>query len=256
MRIFAAFLLLAASLHAEKFRFSILGDRTGEVQPGVYERIWREVDALHPDFVINVGDSVQSGTRAEWEQLRAILKPYSRYPFYFTPGNHDIDSPESRKLFQQFTGHPAHYSFNHKGAHFTVLDNAESDELSDSELSFLRADLEKHRSASPKFIFYHRPDWLLLAKLQNHDFPIHRLAKEFGVCCVIAGHVHVLIHAPNDGVTYLAVGSSGGHLRGPYDFEKGSIYHHTLVTVDGPNVTFTIKEVPPPGHKPHSLEIR
>ena len=39
------------------------------------------------------------------------------------------------------------------------------------------------------------------------------MAKQYGVCCVIAGHVHQLIHADLDGVTYVSLPSAGGHLR-------------------------------------------
>ena len=35
------------------------------------------------------------------------------------------------------------------------------------------------------------------------------MAKRYGVCCVIAGHVHQLIHADLDGVTYVAAAQRG-----------------------------------------------
>ena len=115
------------------FRFSILGDRTGDAQPGVYEQVWRELDALHPDFVINVGDTIQGGNDAtaasEWRALRPLWDRY-RYPIYFTPGNHDIWSPASRAVYEQQTGHPAFYSFNYQNAHFTVLDNSQASDFS------------------------------------------------------------------------------------------------------------------------------
>ncbi|MGH8338487.1 MAG: hypothetical protein ACRETL_17045, partial [Gammaproteobacteria bacterium] len=56
------------------FRFSIVGDRTGGAQPEIYGRVWREIDLLHPDFVINVGDTIEGGddarAQAEWTELR------------------------------------------------------------------------------------------------------------------------------------------------------------------------------------------
>src|SRR6266481_4561691 len=63
------------------FRFSILGDRTGGPTPEIYGRVWREVDLLHPDFVINVGDTIQGGSDerapAEWRDLRSQF--FERY---------------------------------------------------------------------------------------------------------------------------------------------------------------------------------
>jgi hypothetical protein len=50
-----------------------------------------------------------------------------------------------------------------------------------------------------------------------------------------------------DGVTYLCVGSSGGHLRGAApDFANGWFYQHVLAAVDGGNVDFTVKEIDGP----------
>src|SRR5271154_2054416 len=108
--------LLSAGLSSgNDFRFSILGDRTGDAQPGVYEQVWRDLNAWHPDFVINVGDTIQGGNDAtaasEWGALRSLWDRY-RYPIYFTPGNHDIWSPVSRRIYEQKTGHPPSYGFN------------------------------------------------------------------------------------------------------------------------------------------------
>ena len=63
----------ARSEPGNDFRFCILGDRTGDAQPGVYERVWHDVDLLHPDFVINAGDTIQGGNdstaEAEWRAM-------------------------------------------------------------------------------------------------------------------------------------------------------------------------------------------
>jgi hypothetical protein len=47
-----------ASAQNDSFRFVILGDRTGETQPSVYERVWQEAAAEDPAFVVSVGDSI------------------------------------------------------------------------------------------------------------------------------------------------------------------------------------------------------
>ncbi|MBV9767970.1 MAG: hypothetical protein JOZ32_00220, partial [Bryobacterales bacterium] len=79
---------LAQNSAQNDFRFAILGDRTGDAQPGVYERVWSEIDAEHPNFVINVGDTIQgwndTTAASEWRALRPLWDRY-RYPLYFTP---------------------------------------------------------------------------------------------------------------------------------------------------------------------------
>src|SRR5437667_12351532 len=139
-------------------RFAIIGDRTGEAQPGVYERVWLEVNRAHPDFAINAGDVIQGGNDAtaerEWREVQAAW-PRNRYPLFFTPGNHDIWSPPSQNLYEKYTGHPPQYSFNYQDAHFTVLDNSRTENLGDDQMKFLERDLEQNREHNPKFIFFH-----------------------------------------------------------------------------------------------------
>src|ERR1039457_3160036 len=60
----AAGLWPAAPGEPNNFRFAIVGDRTGEAQPGVYEKVWREIDRSHPDFAINAGTSSRSEEHA------------------------------------------------------------------------------------------------------------------------------------------------------------------------------------------------
>jgi len=239
----------AATARGRPFRFVILGDRTGETRPGVYEQIWREADSEGPHFVINVGDTIQGGTdgpaEAEWKALQPLFDRYSRYPLYFAPGNHDIWSPESRHVYERATRRPAHYGFDYENAHFTVLDNSESDELDAGELDFLEKDASTHRGQSPKFVLFHRPSWLIPVLFQNSGMRLHQIAKKYGIGYVISGHVHKFARFEMDGVVYLMVGSSGAHLRGS-KFEDGWFYHHLLVNVTGDQVRFTVKEAGPP----------
>ena len=233
------------------FRFSILGDRTGSAQDQVYGRVWREIDLLHPDFVINVGDTIQGGiddvVEEEWADLQPIWKRYAQYPLYFTPGNHDIFSDKSRRVFERVTGRRAFYSFNYQDAHITVLDNSQTEGLADEQIRFLTRDLEANKTKSPKFVFLHQPFWIFPLIGGDTGFPLHQVARKYGVEYVISGHAHQLIRLVRDGVAYLAVGSSGGSLRGPtvrgHGFKEGLFYHHVWVTVKGSKAFFTVKEL-------------
>src|ERR1700676_2880305 len=125
------------------FRFVILSDRTGEGEPGVYERVWQEAAMEDPAFVLSVGDSIQglndATAEAEWRQFEQILTPYRRFPLFLAPGNHDIWSARSATLFRKHAAHPAqppqlaHYGFDYAQAHFTILDNSRSDSLPPEE---------------------------------------------------------------------------------------------------------------------------
>jgi Icc protein len=239
-----------AAAQKDSFQFVILGDRTGDAQPGIYERVWQEAAAEDPAFVVSVGDSIEgsrdSTAEAEWLQVEQILAPYRRYPVLLAPGNHDIWSARSETLFQKHAAHALHYSFDREQVHVTVLDNSRSEELSAGELLFLEKDLQAHKDQPVKFIVFHRPSWLLDAMFQNPHFAVHQLAKKYGVRYVIAGHLHQMLEVDLDGVTYLSMASSGGHLRGTERYQDGWFFGYALAGVRGKEIDFHIKELKSP----------
>jgi hypothetical protein len=233
------------------FHFSILGDRTGGATPQVYGRVWREVSLLHPDFVINVGDTIQGGvdTQAEreWLDVARVWNRYRGFKQYFTPGNHDIWSDASEKIYIAQTGFQPAYSFDYQDAHFTILDNSRERELDARQIAFLEKDLEANRHKHPKFVFFHRPFWIARFKQGDTSFPLHQLAVKHGVTYVISGHGHEFVHMKRDGIGYMEVGSSGGtiqgHLRRGEGFRQGNFYHHIWARVKGGQVWLTVKEI-------------
>jgi len=242
------FFLLVFTASAQ--RFIILGDRTGEAQPGVYEAIWRAIAAEKPEFVIGVGDCIQGGDDAtaetEWREWQKLVEPYRQIPLYLAPGNHDVWSAASEKLYVRYSGRPLHYSFDRGPVHVAVVDNSRSAEMPPSEMAFLEQDLKAHASAPMKLIVSHRPSWIIDAALGNQAAPLHALVKRYGVKYVIAGHVHQLIHAQLDGVEYLSVASSGGHLRLSKKYEDGWFFGYSVIEVRGGQATFRIQELKPP----------
>jgi predicted phosphodiesterase len=233
------------------FHFSLIGDRTGGAQPQIFGRVWREVDLLRPDFIVNVGDTIEGGREdraaAEWAELRPMWKRYSRYPLYFTPGNHDIWSKASEELYVKETGFKPYYSFDYQDAHFTVLDNSRHPNLAEDQLTFLESDLKANANKNPKFVIFHRPFWIQPLTAGDTSFPLHRIVKQYGVQHVISGHGHRFVRIVRDGVVYMEVGSSGGNMTGNLKqglgFRSGIFYHHIWGRVKGDQVSFTVKEI-------------
>ena len=245
----------AAGQLKHDFCFSILGDRTGDVDQQVYEQVWKEVDTLHPDFVINVGDTIQGGNDvtadSEWRALRQLWRRYT-YPLYFTPGNHDIWSAVSRAVYERETGRLAAYGFNYKNAHFTVLDNSQTENLSGQQMEFLARDLAENKDRDPKFVFFHKPFWLIPVTFQNSDFPFHQLIRKYGVRYVVSGHGHQFVRLVQDGIVYLEAPSSGGQLKGQ-GFVQGWFFGQVFTCVQGSQVEMLVKEVQSPMGKGHSF---
>jgi len=187
-----------------------------------------------------------STAESEWRQAERILSAFRKFPLFLAPGNHDIWSDRSEQWFRKYSGHPPHYSFDQEQIHFTILDNSRSEQLSAEEMAFLENDLQLHKSQPVKVIVSHRPSWLINAVFQNPFFPLHELAKKYGVQYVIAGHLHQMVHVDIEGVTYLCMPSAGGHLRASGKFEDGWFFAHTLVEAHGNQLDFKIEELKAP----------
>jgi predicted phosphodiesterase len=87
---------------------------------------------------------------------------------------------------------------------------------------------------------------LLDAVLRNSNFALHQLAKRYGVGYVIAGHVHQMLFVDLDGVMYISMPSSGGHLRLSGKYEDGWFFGYMLAAVHGKEARLQIKELKPP----------
>ena len=85
----------------------------------------------------------------------------------------------------------------------------------------------------------HRPSWIVNVALRNPNFPLHQLARRYGVQYVVAGHIHQMLHLELEGVTYVSMVSSGGHLRASGRYQDGWFFGHALVEVTGRAWPFT-----------------
>lgn len=110
---------------ADEFRFVVIGDRTGQHRPGVFEEAMDKVERLRPDFVINIGDLIEGNSEdraqldREWDEVDAAIGRLS-VPFFHVPGNHDLTNDVQRTIWRERLG-ADYYSFTYKGALFLVL---------------------------------------------------------------------------------------------------------------------------------------
>jgi hypothetical protein len=115
-----------------------------------------------PDFIIFTGDLTHTTDNpverrrrlAEFKQIVGELKAKT---VRFMPGEHDA-SLDNGKAFQEFFG-KTHYTFDHKGVHFIVVDNVSDPRalIGDEQLAWLAADLKRQPAEAPIVVFTHRP---------------------------------------------------------------------------------------------------
>jgi hypothetical protein len=222
----------------KNFKFAIVSDRAGGVRPGVFLDAVNKLNLIMPEFVMSVGDFIPGNTAdrvqldKEWAEFDAELKPL-KVPFFFVPGNHDINNDVMRDVWKQRSGVPF-YSFVYKNVLFLALDTTgeKGDIVPDYQVESMRKALAKYPDVRWIFVFMHHPLWLYdnptgFAKIEN--------LLEGRRHTVIAGHLHRYLHELRNNANYYVLASTGGSsmLRGP---RYGEFDHITLVTVtdDGP----------------------
>ena len=171
------------------------------------------VNALprQPDFIVFTGDlthttddeSERHKRMREFKLIVADLKtPVQRY----MPGEHDA-SLDQGKAFQEHFG-ATHYSFDHKGVHFAVIDNVSDPQaaIGDAQIDWLLSDLKPLPPDGPIVVFTHRP---LFDLAPQWDWATKDGSKA----------IDLLQHWKNVTVFY-------GHIHQEHHFKTGAIAHH------------------------------
>jgi 3',5'-cyclic AMP phosphodiesterase CpdA len=115
-----------------------------------------------PDFVVFTGDLTHTTDdattrRDRMKEFRDIVGALQVKDVRFMAGEHDA-APDRGEAYQELFG-KLHYTFDHKGVHFVVLDNVSDPNaiVGDAQLAWLKADLAGQRAGSPIVVLTHRP---------------------------------------------------------------------------------------------------
>jgi hypothetical protein len=241
MRIFILLLMILCSTSAanEVIRFVVLGARTSNPVEGIFSDIIDEISLLNPDFVINVGNLIdaQAGDsnhiHGQWTDVMntmAILNCTR----YFVPGGNDVNDEVTRAIFEKATGCRRYYSFDKRNCHFIVLDNSMTawtslPEADTVQYAWLVRDLEKHKDAGHTFIFLNTP-FYLTALSSGQASAFVELCLKYRIRTVFNGGLGSYMYLNEDGIDYIAVGSSGAAMV-DNDAGKGNFFHFLYVTV-------------------------
>ena len=177
-------------------------------------RAIKAVNALKhkPDFIVFTGDLTHTTDddqerRKRMKEFKSMISELKVKNIRLMPGEHDASLDEGaafKEVFQQET----HYTFDHKGVHFIVLDNVSDPHgaIGDDQLAWLKRDLAGRDADKPIVVFTHRPLFDLAPKW---DWATQDGAKALALLNTFQ-HVTVFY----------------GHIHQEHHFTTGNIVHH------------------------------
>ncbi len=140
------------------------GPKVNPDATGTLKKAIAAVNSLEsqPDFIMFTGDLTHTTDdpkerRKRMTEVRDIIGELKVKNIKLMPGEHDagLDNGEA---FQEFFG-KTHYTFDHKGVHFIVIDNVSdpTSSIGDAQLQWLSEALKPLDKESRIVVFTHRP---------------------------------------------------------------------------------------------------
>jgi len=189
--------------------------------------------AEQPDFIVFTGDLTHTTDdpkerRRRLAGFRDIVKDLKNPNVRFMPGEHDA-SLDHGEAFKEFFG-ATHYTFEHKGVNFIVLDNVSDPaaRIGEEQLAWFRGELAKRKPEERIVVLTHRPLFPL--------YPAWDWATRDGDQAIAA-----LMPFRNVTVFY-------GHIHQEHHFKTAHIEHHSAKSLIFP--------LPPAGSQPKREPVK
>jgi len=225
--------------------FAVLGDNRSN--PEVFERVLKDM-AGDPDlaFAIDVGDMVEQGTLAQFDEFFKRLRSAARLPFLTVAGNHDLGKNQDLTLYQEIFG-PDYYAFQLRDHYFIVLNDNLHSGMGAAQMAWLEQELSKSQSYKTRLVFLHVPLFDPRGGENHHCLPeatgrrLAALFHQYRVTHIFAGHIHSYFSGHWDGVPYTITGGAGAPL---YGTDPKHFFHHYLkVTLRGDHAEVQVQRL-------------
>ncbi|MBU0732345.1 metallophosphoesterase [Patescibacteria group bacterium] len=219
--------------------FIVVGDNEGV--NNVSKKIIEDANASGADLLVNVGDFTERGQAGQFEEMVALYK-ILEIPWYGVIGNNDMGYVKTYDdtNYRKYINDELYYSFDHKNAHFIILDNANRNiGFDDEQLTWLENDLSKNNQ-DYTFVFFHKPFKIPFEEFFGDDeTPLSRKSNEalldilnqYKIDQVYTGHVHTYLSYNIDELPVIITGGGGAE---PQELLGSNSFYHYIETTVGP----------------------
>ena len=236
--------LQAGLLPAQKnFSFVYLPDihlRPDSAVTASFERTVKQVNKLHPDFVLTGGDMIYTAKTVDDKKAGVLFdfmdKEFRLFkmPVYFTIGNHEhvgidgntgIDKSNPSWGKQMWTNRygKRYYTFIYNGWKFFILDGIRilpeqkgyTEGLDSVQVDWIKSELSSTDKKMPVVLSIHPPIVnphnvnTSTRVMSPQTEAVLNLFKDYNLKTVLEGHTHLYMNLYYDGVYYLSGGSTG-----------------------------------------------
>jgi len=222
--------------NTDNFHFAIFSDLTDSERLGVFSSAVTKMNLLQPDFVINIGDTIQGYTKdvaeatREYDDFDARLAKL-QMPFHRVTGNHDVCTDVLMKMYKERYG-SVYTHFVYKNVLFLCLnsqDKLDSDDgfISDEQVAYVQKTLAANANVRWTLVFMHQPLW---DGYQGSNWEKVEALLKGRPYTVFTGHYHDYEFDVRNGQKYFILATTGGvsGMRGPL---YGEFDHLAWVTM-------------------------
>lgn len=229
--------------------FAVIGDTKIGVTEAVYKRFLNKIAQEGVDLIFITGDVIdRPGAAKEWARFLELTG--KTRTFHIAPGNHDINSARSLKVYEKFIGRPPYYAFSFNDIQFIILCTDLPDEISKvtgKQLEWLKGTLKE--PFAQRIVFLHKPLFpTAFGRRYDLDrYPadrdiIHDLFVKHSVKLVFSGHEHLYNRSEKGGITYVITGGGGARLL-TFDEEHGGFFHYIVAKRDKEGYIFSVYDI-------------
>lgn len=191
-----------------------------------FEEAVRQINRLHPVFVVNTGDMLNAGTSSKQQALydKIISKIDRDIPVWHVPGNHDLGKGATDARIEKYVNHYGYQRFSFKfndcafiGINSCVIKDGNKP-VEEDQYKWLEKELKRSsKKGLAIYVFSHYPVFI-----KNFDEEVTysnmgldsrkrywELFRKYGVTAVIAGHLHDTKKSEYEGIGMYTTGPVG-----------------------------------------------